>query len=82
MVSMKALVAAGLAALPSASAYIYDMEVPATAAAGSTIQVKLLTSIYVQNYVDYSVSFGIRATGGGSCAPDTCIGTQIGYQAF
>lgn len=82
MVSMKTLVAAGLAALPSASAYIYGMEAPASAVAGSTIKAKLLTSSYVQNFVDYSVVFGIATAGGGSCAPDICIGSQIGYQNF
>ncbi|KAK7984785.1 hypothetical protein PG988_002407 [Apiospora saccharicola] len=82
MVSMKTLVAAGLAALPSASAYIYGMEAPASAVAGSTIQAKLLTSSYVQNFVDYSVIFGISAAGGGSCAPQICIGSQIAYKNF
>lgn len=82
MVSMKTLVGAGLAALPSASAYIYGMEAPATAVAGSTIKANLMTASYVQNYIDYSVVWGIASAGGGSCAPDVCIGTQIGYQSF
>ncbi|KAK7962127.1 uncharacterized protein PG986_002952 [Apiospora aurea] len=81
MVSIKTLIGAGLAALPSASAYIYGLEAPATAAAGSTIKAKLLTASYVQNFVDYSVIWGI-SSGGGSCAPDICVGTQIGYQNF
>ncbi|KAK8016569.1 hypothetical protein PG993_014758 [Apiospora rasikravindrae] len=82
MVSIKTLIGAGLAALPSVSAYIYGFEAPATAVAGSTIKANLMTSIYVQNYVDYSIIWGITATGGGSCAPDTCVGKQIGYQNF
>ncbi|KAK8074625.1 hypothetical protein PG997_009288 [Apiospora hydei] len=60
MVSIKTLVGAGLAALPSASAYIYGFE----------------------NYVDYSIIWGIARTGLGSCAPDACVGTQIGYKNF
>ncbi|KAK6860336.1 hypothetical protein PG995_003972 [Apiospora arundinis] len=68
MVSMKTLVGAGLAALPSASAYIYGMEAPATAVAGSTIKANLMTASYVQNFVDFSVIWGISPSGGGSCA--------------
>ncbi|KAK8851276.1 hypothetical protein PGQ11_013755 [Apiospora arundinis] len=82
MVSVKTLVGAGLAALPSASAYIYGMEAPATAVAGSTIKANLMTASYVQNFVDFSVIWGISPSGGGSCAPDICVGTQIGYQSF
>ncbi|KAK8064682.1 hypothetical protein PG994_007320 [Apiospora phragmitis] len=82
MVSIKTLIGAGLAALPSASAYIYGMEAPATAVAGSTIKATLMTASYVQNFVDYSVIWGISASGGGSCAPEICLGTQIGYKNF
>lgn len=63
MVSFKTLAGAALAAIPSASAYIYDLSTPDSAVAGSTVTATLSTAIYVQNWVDYSVCIALSLHG-------------------
>ncbi|KAK9414096.1 hypothetical protein SUNI508_02195 [Seiridium unicorne] len=81
MVSFKTLAGAALAAIPSASAYIYNMSAPETAVAGSQVTATLDTSIYVQNYVDYSITWGIKPSTW-DCGEDICVGTQINFTAI
>lgn len=76
MVSFKSLAAATLAAAPTAMGYITGFTAPDSATAGSNITATLQTAIYVQNWNDFSIVWGI-ATAENSC--DTCVGTQVGY---
>lgn len=78
MVSFKTLAGAALAALPSASAYISGIVAPDTAAAGAEVAVTLETLIYIQNWVDYSVIWGIAPIAW-DCGDIICIGKQIEY---
>ncbi|KAH6654537.1 hypothetical protein BKA67DRAFT_535854 [Truncatella angustata] len=78
MVSIKTLAGAALAAMPSASAYIYNVTAPDTAAAGSTVTATLDTAIYVQNYVDYSITWGLKPASW-NCGEVICVGTQIDF---
>ncbi|KAI0596749.1 hypothetical protein F4775DRAFT_594058 [Biscogniauxia sp. FL1348] len=86
MVSLKTLTTALIAAAAApglATAYIQQMTAPATAAAGSTITVTLGTAIYVQNYDDLAIAWGLAdpAWGGEGATGDgnIYIGTQVGY---
>lgn len=81
MVSFKALAGAALAAIPSASAYIYNMTAPETAVAGSQVTATLDTAIYIQNWVDYSITWGI-APASWDCGESVCIGTQVDFTAI
>ncbi|ETS76133.1 hypothetical protein PFICI_11520 [Pestalotiopsis fici W106-1] len=80
MVSIKTLAGAALAAALPASAYVNGISGPETAAAGSSIDATVTTSIYVQNWVDYSIIWGL-APATYNCAEYKCIGQQIGYSA-
>ncbi|KAI0167551.1 hypothetical protein BJ166DRAFT_237558 [Pestalotiopsis sp. NC0098] len=80
MVSFKTLAGAALAALPSASAYVNAVTGPETAAAGSDITATVTTSIYVQNWVDYGIVWGIAPVTY-NCANYNCVGQQIAYTA-
>ncbi|KAI3321943.1 hypothetical protein HD806DRAFT_502379 [Xylariaceae sp. AK1471] len=88
MVSIKSLAATALAglALPlaSASATIGSLSTPATATAGETITVTLGTSIYIQNWEDFSIIWGLTSpkVGGQGADGTIYIGTQIGYTAL
>ncbi|KAI1630672.1 hypothetical protein F4809DRAFT_647171 [Biscogniauxia mediterranea] len=85
MVSPKTLLATALVAAPGlASAYIQQMTAPATAAAGSTVTVTLGTAIYIQNWDDLSIAWGLAdpAWGGESADGNIYIGTQVGYTAL
>lgn len=79
MVSFKSLATAALAAAPTAMGYITNMTAPATATAGSNVTATLQTAIYVQNWDDFSIIWGL-ATPEYAC--DTCVGTQIGYNTL
>jgi hypothetical protein len=88
MVSIKSLAATALAslALPlvSASPTIGSLSAPATAAAGQTITATLGTSIYIQNWEDFSIIWGLASPHYGGQGSDGTIyvGTQIGYTAL
>jgi hypothetical protein len=74
MVSLRTL---ALAALPAAVlAKIDSFDPPATAAAGSTISVPLRTSIYIQNWDDFGIVWGISPP---SWKYDGCVGTEISW---
>ncbi|KAI1131207.1 hypothetical protein F5Y10DRAFT_262387 [Nemania abortiva] len=83
MVSIKSLAVTALAAvlpLASASPTIYSISAPASAAAGSTISVTLNTSIYIQNWEDFSIIWGLNAPNVGiEDQYEVYIGQQIGY---
>jgi hypothetical protein len=79
MVSFKSLAAVTLAAAPAAMGYITGLTAPDTATAGSNITATLQTAIYVQNWDDFSIIWGI-ATPENSCG--TCVGTQVGYTSL
>lgn len=76
MVSFKSLAAAALALAPTAMGYITGFNAPSTATAGSNITATMQTAIYVQNWEDYSIIWGLSIPEN-SC--ETCVGTQIGY---
>ncbi|KAI1485726.1 hypothetical protein F5X96DRAFT_674357 [Biscogniauxia mediterranea] len=82
MVSLKTLLATVAPGL--ASAYIQQITAPATAAAGSTVTVTLGTAIYIQNWDDLSIAWGLAdpAWGGESADGNIYIGTQVGYTAL
>ncbi|KAI0490518.1 hypothetical protein F4859DRAFT_11180 [Xylaria cf. heliscus] len=84
MPSIKTLTATALAALlplASASATIGSISTPATVAAGDNITVTLGTSIYIQNWEDFSIIWGLAPTrfGGQGSDGQVYVGTQIGY---
>lgn len=84
MVSVKSLAAASLAGLlPLASAgpMISKLTAPATATAGDNITVTLGTSIYIQNWEDFNIAWGLapKQFGGQGSNGEIYIGTQIGY---
>ncbi|KAI1812670.1 hypothetical protein GGS20DRAFT_556724 [Poronia punctata] len=67
-----------LTPLATASATIGSLTAPSQASAGSTIKATLGTSIYIQNWEDYSIIWGLttpKAVGSSTVA----IGQQIGY---
>ncbi|KAH8895719.1 hypothetical protein GQ53DRAFT_31280 [Thozetella sp. PMI_491] len=76
MVSAKSLALATLASLPSTMGYIASMKAPATASPGQTIQVTLTDSIYIQNWDDFGIIWGIQNP---TYMCDGCIGTRIGW---
>ncbi|KAI1425897.1 hypothetical protein F5Y12DRAFT_713776 [Xylaria sp. FL1777] len=84
MVSVKSLTAtalAGLLPLASASPLISQINTPATVIAGENMTVTLNTSIYIQNWEDFSIIWGLAPTnfGGQGSDGEIYIGTQIGY---
>ncbi|KAI0443935.1 hypothetical protein F4803DRAFT_549685 [Xylaria telfairii] len=84
MVSTKTLAAtalAGLLPLASASPMIGGLSAPSTVAAGDNITATLTTSIYIQNWEDFSIIWGLAPTqfGGQGSDGTIYIGTQIGY---
>ncbi|KAI0106496.1 hypothetical protein GGR51DRAFT_517897 [Nemania sp. FL0031] len=83
MVSMKSLAATAVAAilpLASASPMIGSISAPATAAAGDNITVTLNTSIYIQNWEDFCIIWGLNSPrAGGQDQYGVYVGQQIGY---
>ncbi|KAI0427100.1 hypothetical protein F5Y09DRAFT_41790 [Xylaria sp. FL1042] len=84
MVSVKSLTAAtvaGLLPLASASPLISQMNTPPTVVAGDNMTVTLNTSIYIQNWEDFSIIWGLAPTtvGGQGSNGEIYVGTQIGY---
>ncbi|KAI0403212.1 hypothetical protein F4802DRAFT_320896 [Xylaria palmicola] len=85
MVSFKSLAAtaaaAGLLPFASASPMIGGLHTPATVAAGDNVTATLNTSIYIQNWEDFSIIWGLAPTqfGGQGSDGTIYIGTQIGY---
>ncbi|KAI1335267.1 hypothetical protein F5Y15DRAFT_255311 [Xylariaceae sp. FL0016] len=83
MVSFRTIATSALAALPLASAYITGLSTPSTAAAGSTVKATLTTSIYIQNWVDFSIVWGLGPPEwAGEQNGVISVGTQIDYTAL
>lgn len=78
MVSVKSVLATAFAALPLSSAYISSMTAPATAKAGSTITATMSASIYVQNWDDFGIVWGL-APQEWNCGDIVCVGQRIAY---
>ncbi|TRX89519.1 hypothetical protein FHL15_009563 [Xylaria flabelliformis] len=72
---------AGLLPLASASPMISALNTPATVVAGENFTATLNTSIYIQNWEDFSIIWGLAPTQYGGQGSDGTIyvGTQIGY---
>ncbi|KAI8952225.1 hypothetical protein F4801DRAFT_234020 [Xylaria longipes] len=84
MLSTKSLAVtalAGLLPLASASPMISSLHTPATVLAGDNITATLNTSIYIQNWEDFSIIWGLAPTqfGGQGSDGNIYVGTQIGY---
>ncbi|KAI0966714.1 hypothetical protein F4678DRAFT_272050 [Xylaria arbuscula] len=84
MFSIKTLTAtalAGLLPLASASPMISYMNAPPTVVAGDNITVTLNTSIYIQNWEDFGIIWGLAPTtlNGQGSHGEIYVGTQIGY---
>lgn len=77
MVSFTTALATALTLTGTAHAYITGFTAPTTAlAAGTTFNATLATALYSQNWVDFSIIWGV-VTPANDC--DGCVGTQIGY---
>lgn len=84
MVSVKSLAATALAALlplVSASPMISALSTPPTAVAGETITATLSTSIYIQNWEDFGIVWGLTSprVGGQGADGSIYVGQQIAY---
>lgn len=88
MVSIKTLTAATglatLATLATASPMISALATPSTAAAGDNVTATLSTSIYVQNWEDFGIVWGLASPQYGGQGPDgeVYVGTQLAYTAL
>jgi hypothetical protein len=82
MVSFKTLAGAVVAALPLASAYLVDMVAPETAVGGTEIDVTFQTLIYIQNWSDFAIIWGIADPTWdctGTTGEPVCVGTMFQY---
>ncbi|KAI1135195.1 hypothetical protein F5Y05DRAFT_416502 [Hypoxylon sp. FL0543] len=78
MVSIKSLLATAAAALPLASAYLSNLEAPASAKAGTTVTATLTASSYIQNWSDFGIVWGLAAAAM-DCGDIVCVGQQVSY---
>ena len=76
MVAIKSLAAAAFAVAPSAMAYITQISVPESAAIDSTITADITEAVYIQNWDDFGIVWGL--TSPGNEYPDTA-GYEIGF---
>ncbi|KAI1215132.1 uncharacterized protein F4807DRAFT_21869 [Annulohypoxylon truncatum] len=82
MVSLRTILTSALAAIsPLASAYITNVAAPESAKAGSTVAATLTASIYIQNWNDYGIIWGL-APASVNCADVVCVGQQIAYTSL
>jgi hypothetical protein len=89
MVSIKTLTTATglatLATLTTASPMISALDTPPTVAAGDNITATLSTSIYIQNWEDFGIVWGLappRYGGQGAAGGEIYVGTQVAYTAL
>ncbi|KAI1370856.1 hypothetical protein F4677DRAFT_338677 [Hypoxylon crocopeplum] len=78
MVSIKTLLATVAASLPLSSAYISNMVAPSSAKAGTTITATLTASIYIQNWDDFGIIWGLSPAFV-DCGDVVCVGQRIDY---
>ncbi|KAI2470836.1 hypothetical protein F4781DRAFT_159470 [Annulohypoxylon bovei var. microspora] len=81
MVSIKTTLASALAAAPLSSGYITNVAAPESAAAGTTVTATLTASIYIQNWNDYGIIWGL-APASVDCGDVVCVGQQIAYTSL
>lgn len=60
----------------SVNAYIYSISTPPAVIAGQSLPVTLNTSIYIQNYDDFGIIWGVTDP---RYTCDGCVGRKIGY---
>lgn len=71
------LAVAAMVSLPTSStAYLSTLVAPGIAHPGDRINVTLQTAIYIQNYEEFGIIWGLSRPAQ-SCA--TCVGRQISY---
>ncbi|KAI4863185.1 hypothetical protein F4820DRAFT_381345 [Hypoxylon rubiginosum] len=79
MVSIKSALVSAFATLPLlSSAYITSMSAPNTAKAGTTITTTLTAAIYVQNWDDFGIIWGLVPPTW-NCGDIICVGRRIAY---
>ncbi|KAI1771902.1 hypothetical protein F4818DRAFT_194215 [Hypoxylon cercidicola] len=78
MVSIKSVLVSAFAALPLSSAYLTSLSAPATAKAGTTITATMVASIYIQNWDDFGIVWGL-APDYYDCGDVICVGRRIAY---
>ncbi|KAL7625343.1 hypothetical protein AAE478_004559 [Parahypoxylon ruwenzoriense] len=79
MVSLKSLLlTAAATSLPLSSAYINRMTAPATAKAGSTVTATLNAAIYIQNWDDFGIVWGLSPDYV-DCGDVVCVGRRVAY---
>ncbi|KAI0380843.1 hypothetical protein F5Y04DRAFT_281517 [Hypomontagnella monticulosa] len=78
MVSIKSLLATAAAALPLSSAYITNIAAPESVKAGSTLTTTLTAGIYIQNWDDFGIVWGL-APAHVDCGDIVCVGQRISY---
>ncbi|MCJ1330519.1 hypothetical protein MMC10_007204 [Thelotrema lepadinum] len=76
MVAIKSLSAAALALAPSAVAYITQIQTPSSAAIDSTFTVDIQEGIYIQNWEDFGIVWGLSTPK--NVYPNTA-GSEIGF---
>ncbi|GAP90566.1 hypothetical protein SAMD00023353_5000550 [Rosellinia necatrix] len=88
MLSIKTLTATAVAGLllplAAASPMISALVTPATAVAGENITATLRTSIYIQNWEDFGIVWGLTSPKVGGQGPngEIYVGPQIAYTAL
>lgn len=78
MVSVKSLLATAAAALPLSSAYITNLAAPESAQLGTNITVTLTQGIYIQNWDDFGIVWGLSPAYV-DCGDIVCVGRQVSY---
>ncbi|KAI0009564.1 hypothetical protein F4779DRAFT_617458 [Xylariaceae sp. FL0662B] len=78
MVSIKSLAVASLAALPVTSAWFTALDAPETATAGQTVTATLTAAIYIQNWDDFGIVWGL-APENIDFSSDIYVGQKIQY---
>ncbi|KAI0881077.1 uncharacterized protein GGS22DRAFT_75358 [Annulohypoxylon maeteangense] len=78
MVSVRSILTSALSAASLSSAYITGVTAPDSAKAGTTVTATLTASIYIQNWSDFGIVWGI-APARINCGDVVCVGQQIAY---
>ncbi|TLS24974.1 hypothetical protein PpBr36_06927 [Pyricularia pennisetigena] len=73
------LLATALSFAAGAAAYINGMSAPATVQRGQAFTAELNSSIYIQNYNDFGVVWGLSSPNVDAGACPGCVGRFIGY---
>ncbi|TLD11146.1 hypothetical protein PgNI_05481 [Pyricularia grisea] len=76
---MMQLLATALTFAAGAAAYINGMSAPATVKRGEAFTAQLNSSIYIQNYNDFGVVWGLSRSNLNASACAGCVGRFLGY---